>query len=126
MGRTGSFWEPVERERLFYRLKYGLGLERLLIVGPEVGRVTKAAVCAGACGDLLDEALAQGIEFYVTGEMRHHDAIKAAAAGMTVACTLHSNSERVTLKRLKERLEGMLPGLQLHLSQADRDPFVIR
>ncbi len=126
IGRIGNFPAAVERERVIQRLKTGLGLGHLLVAGPESGQVTCAAVCAGACGDLLDEAIKQKVEFYVTGEMRHHDAIKAAATGMTVVCTLHSNSERVTLTRLKERLERMLPGLPMHLSQTDRDPFVIR
>ena len=38
----------------------------------------RAAVCAGACGKLLDDAIAQRVDFYLTGEMRHHDALKAA------------------------------------------------
>jgi putative NIF3 family GTP cyclohydrolase 1 type 2 len=103
-----------------------LSIEHLLVAGPERGSVTRAAVCAGACGDLLETAIAQGAEFYVTGEMRHHDAVKAAAAGVTVVCTLHSNSERITLRRLKERLAGMLQGVEIHLSEADRDPFSIQ
>jgi dinuclear metal center YbgI/SA1388 family protein len=126
IGRAGTFATPVDRAELFQQLKAGLGLEHLLIAGPESGSVTRAAVCAGACGDLLDEAISQKAEFYVTGEMRHHDAIKASAAGLTVVCTLHSNSERLTLKVLRSRLAAELPGLALHQSQADRDPFSIR
>jgi hypothetical protein len=125
-GRIGTFSAPVERQELFDRLKRGLELDHLLIAGPDSGRIAKAAVCAGACGDLLNDAIAQQAELYVTGEMRHHDAIKAAAAGLTVVCTLHSNSERATLKHLKSQLEKLLPGLAFHLSQADRDPFSIR
>ncbi|MDB5329838.1 MAG: Nif3-like dinuclear metal center hexameric protein [Phycisphaerales bacterium] len=126
MGRVGTFRQPVERAELLARLKRGLGIEHLLVAGPVEGTVSRAAVCAGACGDLLNDAIAQKAEFYVTGEMRHHDALKAAAAGMTVVCTLHSNSERVTLTRLKHRLESALPGLEFHLSAADADPFAVR
>ena len=56
----------------------------------------------------------------------HHDAIKAAAAGITVVCTLHSNSERATLKRLQQRLTAAFPELPVLLSQVDRDPFSVR
>ncbi|MDB5298655.1 MAG: Nif3-like dinuclear metal center hexameric protein [Phycisphaerales bacterium] len=126
MGRVGTFREPVERAGLLARLKRGLGIEHLLVAGPPEGKVTRVAVCAGACGDLLNDAIAQKVDFYVTGEMRHHDALKAAAAGMTVVCTLHSNSERVTLARLKQRLEAALPGLQFLLSGVDADPFAVR
>jgi putative NIF3 family GTP cyclohydrolase 1 type 2 len=58
--------------------------------------------------------------------MRHHDAIRAARAGVTVVCVLHSNSERAVMRRLKSRLEQTLPGLTYLISEADRDPFEVR
>jgi len=125
IGRIGEFDSPVGRGELFERIKRGLEIDHLLIAGPMEGTVQRVAACAGACGDLLDEAIAQKAGLYLTGELRHHDAIKAARAGVTVVCTLHSNSERATLKRLKQRLEQMLPGLACHLSRQDRDPFSI-
>ena len=126
IGRVGEFDRPVERAELLERIKQGLEISHLLVAGPETGTAKRVATCAGACGDLLNDAMAQKVDLYLTGEMRHHDAIKAAAAGVTVVCTLHSNSERATLKRLKERLEKELPGLASHLSQLDRDPFAVR
>jgi putative NIF3 family GTP cyclohydrolase 1 type 2 len=74
---------------------------------------------------VLDAALAGGAELYLTGELRHHDALRAAGAGMTVVAVLHSNSERAVLKRLRERLMAELGGLQCELSRQDRDPFRI-
>lgn len=124
-GRVGVFETPVERRRLFERIKRGLGVRHLLVAGPTEGTAARAAVCAGACGDLLNDAIAQRADFYLTGEMRHHDAIKAARSGMTVVCVLHSNSERAAMKRLKTRLEERLPGLAYRVSEADRDPFAI-
>jgi putative NIF3 family GTP cyclohydrolase 1 type 2 len=126
IGRIGEFDSPVSREELVARIKRGLELEHLLVAGPAEGAVDRVAVCAGACGELLDNAIAQKAGLYLTGEMRHHDAIKAARAGVTVVCTLHSNSERAALRRLKQRLEALAPGLACHLSRTDRDPFSIR
>jgi dinuclear metal center YbgI/SA1388 family protein len=125
-GRIGSYPSPVSMPDLVGRIKRELEVESVLIAGPEQRDVTRAAVCAGACGEFLDDAISQNAELFLTGELRHHDAIKAAHAGMTVICTLHSNSERAVLKRLKSRLEQRLPSVAFVLSQADRDPFVIR
>ncbi len=125
LGRIGTFAQPIDRALMIDRVKNGLGIDHLLIAGPPSGKALRAAVCAGACGDLLNDALAQKADVYVSGEMRHHDALRAAGAGMTVICTLHSNSERVTLKRLKDRLAKELPGLECDLSEVDRDPFTI-
>jgi dinuclear metal center YbgI/SA1388 family protein len=117
---------PAARQELLDRIKKGLGLAHLLVAGPIDGEATRIACCAGACGDLLDDAIARKVDVYLTGEMRHHDALRAAAGGMTVACTLHSNSERASLARLRDRLLEQLPRLTLHLSQSDRDPFSVR
>jgi dinuclear metal center YbgI/SA1388 family protein len=126
LGRVGDFQQPVERGELVERLKRELEIGHVLVAGPTDGAVRRAAVCAGACGNLLDDAIAAKAEFYVTGEMRHHDALKAAGAGVTVVCTFHSNSERAVLRRLKGRLADSLPGLPVILSRQDRDPFSIR
>jgi dinuclear metal center YbgI/SA1388 family protein len=125
-GRVGDFAEPVERATLIDRVKRELELTHVLVSGPTEGVARRAAACAGACGDMLDDAIAQKADFYLTGEMRHHDALKAARAGMTVVCTLHSNSERAVLKRLKQRLEEVFPALAVMISKTDLDPFAIR
>jgi dinuclear metal center YbgI/SA1388 family protein len=126
IGRIGTLEQPVGRVELFERIKQGLEIGHLLVAGPTEGNVTRAGVCAGACGDLLYQAISQRADLYLTGEMRHHDAIKAARAGVTVVCTLHSNSERLALRRLKSRLEAALPNLPVIPSRTDRDPFSVR
>jgi hypothetical protein len=87
--------------------------------------ITRAACGAGSCGDLFRAAASRGATFYLTGEMRHHDALAAAAAGVTVACVGHSNSERPALARLAHNLRKLLPGLDIVSSGRDRDPFTI-
>lgn len=124
MGRIGRI-EPTPRRALIDRIKQGLGLDHVLVAGPLDTEARTVACCAGACGKLLDDAIAQKADLYLTGEMRHHDALRAAASGMTVVCALHSNSERRVLKRLAGRLEQLVPGLLLHISEADHDPFAI-
>jgi dinuclear metal center YbgI/SA1388 family protein len=123
-GRIGVL-PPTPRAHVIDRIKRELGLDRLLVAGPTNGDITRAACCAGACGDLLNDALARRAELYLTGEMRHHDALRAANAGMTVVCTLHSNSERAVLRRVKARLAEALPALDVTVSERDRDPFEV-
>jgi hypothetical protein len=125
LGRIGDFEDEVPRDVLIGRIKRELGVERVLVAGPTDGRVRRVAVCAGSCGDLLEVAIARGAELYLTGELKHHDALRAASVGLTVVCVLHSNSERATLSRLRGRLGDLLPGVDVSLSTADRDPFSI-
>jgi dinuclear metal center YbgI/SA1388 family protein len=123
-GRIGTLL-PTPVCELLTRIKKGLGINHLLVAGPTDRDVTTVACCAGACGDLLNDAMAEKADLYLTGEMRHHDALRAASNGMTVVCTLHSNSERASLTRLRDRLLERVPNLHLHLSREDRDPFSV-
>ncbi len=124
-GRLGDLAVPTARSALLARIRNRLGLSHLLIAGPTDGMVRRVACAAGACGNMLDDAIAAGVELFLTGEMRHHDALRAAAAGMTVVCTLHSNSERAVLRRLKDRLTHEAGDVTWHVSQRDADPFQI-
>jgi len=123
-GRIGDM-PPTDLSILLVRIKADLGLPSLLIAGPTNRTVTRAAVLAGAGREHLKDAIAQGAQLYLTGEIPHHDALAAAAAGVTVVATLHSNSERASLKRLSDRLAAVAPAVPFILSQSDRDPFQI-
>ncbi len=125
-GRIGSLAVPTDRPVLLDRIKEALGVDHLLVAGPTDGAVSRAAACAGACGGMIDDALAQGAELYLTGEVRHHDALRVSQRGMTVVCTLHSNSERAVLRRLSRVLAKELPALGIRQSSQDRDPFALK
>ena len=121
-GRVGSIDDTLTTD-LIDRIKTRLGLSHVLVAGPLVGRIGRVAVCAGAGGGLLDQVIASGAGLYLTGELRHHDALAAAAAGIAVVCTLHSRSERCALSGLAGRLAAALPGVDFLQSRADADPF---
>jgi putative NIF3 family GTP cyclohydrolase 1 type 2 len=88
-------------------------------------RVANALFEAGAGREHLKDAIAQRAKLYLTGEIPHHEALAAAKAGMTVVATLHSNSERATLKRLRDRLAEATGAVPFLISSVDRDPFQI-
>jgi dinuclear metal center YbgI/SA1388 family protein len=123
MGRAG----PVEAAPvpvLVGRIKRALSIADVLVAGRIDRDVTRAAVCAGSGGDLLGDAIDSGAELFLTGELRHHDALRAVAAGLTVVCTLHSASERAALQALEGRLAEHLAGVAIFRSRVDREPFV--
>jgi dinuclear metal center YbgI/SA1388 family protein len=123
-GRIGRM-PPTNRAAILARIKRELELAHLAVAGPTDGSIATAAVCAGSGGAMLDDALRGGAQLFLSGEIRHHDALRSAAAGMTVVCTLHSNSERPVLKRLKKRLEETAAMPPIQISAADRDPYAI-
>lgn len=126
IGRIGTI-RPKGRRAVVEQVRDGLGVSHVLVAGPLEGDAHRVAVCAGAGGDLLSDALAQRADVFVTGELRHHDALRAAEAGVTVIAALHSNSERVALDayaaRIMEACRGEPRGIAIARAKSDADPF---
>lgn len=121
LGRIGAVTGSARE--VLARLKSALGLDAALVAGPLDREVMTAAVCAGAGGELLRDALTLRVDLFVTGELRHHDALRAEASGLTVVALRHSASERCALPTLSQRLVDALPGVRVVQSRADHDPF---
>lgn len=141
LGRVGRLPRAMTTQTLITRIKKVLKVPQVLMAArpaPSHGKrrpaassdgkgalVTWAACGAGACGPLYQAAVAAGATFYLTGEMRHHDALAAAQAGLTAVCLGHSNSERLALRTLADRIKVTLPKLTILRSVQDKDPFRI-
>jgi dinuclear metal center YbgI/SA1388 family protein len=121
-GRVGAVDGPTVRA-LVDRAKRSLGVAHALVAGDVDAPVTRAAVCAGSGGDLVPDAIAAGAQLLLTGEVRHHDALRAVDAGLAVACVRHSTSERSALAALLGRLAERMPAVAFVTSREDREPF---
>lgn len=132
MGRIGKLRRPATTQTLIARIKKITGLKKVLVANSskqtrsrKPRQVFVAACCVGSCGQLFRAAADAGATFYLTGEMRHHDVLAATAVGLTVVCLGHSNSERITLSHLAERLREEMPKLKVISARRDKDPFEI-
>ncbi|MFA6135285.1 MAG: Nif3-like dinuclear metal center hexameric protein [Phycisphaerae bacterium] len=126
VGRIGQLPQPMRVERLVARIKRRLGVSKLQLARPaRVGAIRTVACIAGAARRDYPSAIAAGAQLLLTGELPHHDALAATAAGLTVVCVGHSNSERIALGSLGQRLASLLPGLKVTQSASDRDPYEI-
>ncbi|MEL6739852.1 MAG: Nif3-like dinuclear metal center hexameric protein [Planctomycetota bacterium] len=121
-GRRLVLDQPATVAELAERLKDHLGRARVRvgILGSD-RPVSVVGVVAGAGEDMLDDAVREGCEVLVTGEMRHHSVLRALHAGVQVILAGHTNTERGYLPRLAARLGELTEGADLRVSQADRD-----
>ena len=93
-------------------------------------RHERFAVCAGSGASLLEKAAAAGATLLVTGELSHHDVLRAHELGLEVLLAGHTNTERGYLPRLAERMaqalaaDGGASDLEIRIASADVDPLV--
>ena len=123
LGRIGSLEKPSSLNAILDQIKTHIQAKAVGLIGPRKRVYTKAAVCAGSCGKIIFQALAQGCDLYVTGELRHHTALAAQEAGLTCICLSHTVSERFALKKLMPSLKKRLPRVKIRVSRCDKDPF---
>ncbi|HSV27055.1 MAG TPA: Nif3-like dinuclear metal center hexameric protein [Sedimentisphaerales bacterium] len=123
LGRMGELEKPATISQILARIKAVTGAKAAGFVGERERSIRTAAVCAGACGKLLFAVMAAKCDLYVTGELKHHEAIAAQEAGLSCICLSHSVSERFILKKLAAGLSEKLSGIYINVSQTDRDPF---
>jgi dinuclear metal center YbgI/SA1388 family protein len=124
IGRFGALAQKRKFEEVVADIKKITGAPAIGFVGPRKKYVSSAAVCAGSCGSILNKVIACGCDIYVTGELKHHDALAASEAQLACLCLGHSFSERFILKTLKEKIAASAPDVSLKISRKDKDPII--
>ena len=123
LGRIGQLGKPASMKKIVERIKRETGAKAFGFVGDEKRMVKKAAVCAGSCGKIINTVIAEQCDLYLTGEIKHHQALAAQEAGVSCICLSHSVSERFILKKLAGLLRKDLKDVAIRVSKKDADPF---
>lgn len=129
-GRRLTLDHAVTLVALADRVKARLGVAQVMLAAPPGAKrdapLQRVAVCPGDGGALVDEAVADGCEAYVTGEMSHHEVWACLNRGLAVILAGHTNTERGYLPTLAKSLGAKLPGVMMHVAKADVDPLGVR
>jgi len=123
LGRLGALARPSRMAEIIKRIKKSTGAKAVGLVGDGNRLVRRAAVCAGSCGKIINSVIASKVDLYLTGELKHHQALAAQEAGLTCICLSHTVSERFMLKKLAGQLQRQIKGIKINISKKDADPF---
>jgi len=124
-GRLGRLPRPMSPEQLAAHVCQALSLTGLELIASAATRIEWVAVSCGAGAAHLDDALAQGAQAFLTGEMRFHDQVRARQHGLTVLLAGHYQTERPGVEELARRLAQHFPGLRVWTSQAETTPVCL-
>ena len=90
----------------------------------DAGRpVHRLAVISGAGGSLFEEALAMGADCLLTGEANHHHACDAKRLGLSLIAAGHYATEFPVTAAVAAKLRTALPGVEVLVSEANKDPY---
>lgn len=124
LGRIGRLPRAVTVRTLAERLKKNLKIRTLELVGrPSRRTISRVAVICGGGGSLWQAARDAGAELLITGEMKHHERIACADAGMAAIVAGHYATEHPAVRGLANLLKNALPAdVRILPSRRESDP----
>ncbi|MBD5133012.1 MAG: Nif3-like dinuclear metal center hexameric protein [Clostridiales bacterium] len=121
IGRIGSVSEqPLYDFAMAVKRLLGANGIRLVDGGKPVRRV---AVGGGACADMMEEALSQGCDTFVTSDVKYHQFLEARALGLSLVDAGHFPTENVVCPVLKNWLSKQFPQVSVAVSQVHTEVF---
>lgn len=95
MGRIGNLREPITLKRLASDVKKKFNLQAVRVYGDTNLKVQKIAICPGSGKSEIDNAIDQGADVLITGDVGHHDGIDAVARKLNVIDAGHYGLEHL-------------------------------
>ena len=126
LGRLGTLPDAPTASELAHRCRDRLR-SSVRLAGDPGSRVQRVALCGGSGASLIPDALHAGVDAYVTGDVKHHQALDAAASGLLVIDAGHHGTEWPFVPVLAAQLTeaGARLGGEVVVSEISTDPFRI-
>ena len=123
IGRTGTVHRPglsAGEYAAFVKEKLGSACVRFVDGGRPV---TKVAVGGGACGSMMEDAVAQGCDTFVTADLKYNQFLEARALGLNLLDAGHFPTENVVCAPLARRLAKEFPQVEVTVSRVHREVY---
>ena len=127
LGRIGRLAEATTLAEFGSTVKEALHIGTLRVVGKSHRAVKKVAVCGGSGASLVKEAVRQGADVLVTGDVKYHEARNAASLGLALIDAGHFATERLMAGHLAEAMGQAAAARGLNIEfleiKGEEDPF---
>ena len=107
---------------LFFRSHQQPGTIRTRLVLNGGKPIKKAAFCTGSGGNLIEAALNQGADAYITSEVKHDQWLLAKQRGISVFDCGHFHTENIGMIRLCKMLAADFSNIEFVMSEVNKDP----
>lgn len=122
-GMIGSLPEQMEESDFLAYLKEKMQVSCIKHTQLLNKKVKKIAVCGGAGGFLLRNAISANADVFITSDYKYHEFFDADGQ-IVIADIGHYESEQFTKDLLFELLSAQFSGLPLHISEVNTNPVL--
>ncbi len=123
VGRVGTVHRPglsAGEYAAFVKEKLSAASVRFADGGRPVSRV---AVGGGACGSMMEDAIARGCDTFVTSDLKYNQFLDARALGLNLLDAGHFATENVVTRPLAAALAEEFPEAEVLISQVHREVY---
>jgi len=123
--RIGTFAKPITLDALAKNVAKLSKQEGMVKVqGDPKAKIKCVGMCSGSGGDMFDIALGAGAQVYISGDIKHSDAIKAKDSGIFLIDAGHYGTENCFIDDMYEVLTSKLgKKVKIIKSEAKQNPF---
>ncbi len=117
--RIGELEEPLTADEFAEKVSESLSYP-VKYVGTNT-HIKRVAVCSGSGGSMLYEVAEQGIDAYLTADIKHDVFMDAHAMGIALFDAGHFGTEDIIVKPLAEELKRAFP--EIHITENHFSPI---
>ena len=122
-GVVGSLAQPMAADDFILMVKRLFGVECALCNELLRRPIQKVALCGGAGDFLLDDALHQGADAFITGEMHYHQYF-GYEQRIQICVIGHYQSEQFTSEIFRDIINKECPGVRTEIAEACTNPIL--
>ncbi|MDR2088471.1 MAG: Nif3-like dinuclear metal center hexameric protein [Clostridiales Family XIII bacterium] len=126
IGKIGNLKREMRLAEVCDLLRERLCIDRRLpAVGDPSARILKVGLCAGGGGEQIEAFAANGCSLYITGDVRHHEALLAAEKGICLIDAGHFDTEWLFVRNFAEKLRTAVGDVaEVYESKHGKGPFI--
>jgi dinuclear metal center YbgI/SA1388 family protein len=120
-GMIGELEKPLPEEEFLFHLKEKMRAQVIRHTAFTGRPVKRVAVCGGAGGFLLKNAMSAGADIFITADYKYHEFFDAEQK-LVIADIGHFESEQFTQQLLFDFIKNKLPSLNVRLTETNTNP----
>src|SRR5690606_12452170 len=94
MGVKGMLKKELSLNEALAKIKKVFDVKMLRVSGKPKGKVKSIGICNGSGSSLFNDAKREGVDLFITGDVKYHTAVDAKRADMALVDVGHFHSEK--------------------------------
>ena len=118
---VGELAQPLSAEEYIYNVKKIFNAGVVMTNGLLKRSIKRIAICGGAGAFMLEKAIEEGADAFLTGEMKYNDYFDREEIQITVIG--HYESEQFTKELMKDIIDKGCPGIRTIVTENNTNPI---